>query len=109
MAAEALRPACPARAPCPCLTLRRLDLWQIHDLRVPSELDQIFGPRGALKAVEEARADGRIRFVGLTGHHDPAVLVEAMRRYPFDSVLCAINPADPARLPFLSTVVPEAR
>jgi predicted aldo/keto reductase-like oxidoreductase len=50
-----------------------------------------------------------VRFVGLTGHHDPAVLVEAMRRFPFDSVLVAINPADPRYRPFIPTVVAEAR
>jgi aryl-alcohol dehydrogenase-like predicted oxidoreductase len=86
-----------------------LDLWQMHDLREPEELDEIFGRGGAIEAAERARSDGRVRFVGLTGHHDPAILVEAMRRYPFDSVLCAINPADPARLPFITTVVAEAR
>jgi len=86
-----------------------LDLWQLHDLREVEELDTIFGKGGAIEAVERARADGRIRFVGITGHHDPAILVEAMRRYPVDTVLCAINPADPARLPFLTTVVEEAR
>jgi len=86
-----------------------LDLWQLHDLRSRRELDQIFGKGGAIEAVERARADGRIRFVGVTGHHDPAILVEAMRRYPVDTVLCAINPADPRRAPFLSTVVAEAR
>jgi aryl-alcohol dehydrogenase-like predicted oxidoreductase len=86
-----------------------LDLWQLHDLREMEELDQIFGKGGAIEAVEQAKADGRIRFVGITGHHDPAILLEAMRRYPVDTVLCAVNPADPARLPFLTTVVPEAR
>jgi aryl-alcohol dehydrogenase-like predicted oxidoreductase len=86
-----------------------LDLWQLHDLREVEELDQIFGKGGAIEAVERARADGRVRFVGITGHHDPAILVEAMRRYPVDTVLCAINPADPRRMPFLSTVVAEAR
>jgi aryl-alcohol dehydrogenase-like predicted oxidoreductase len=86
-----------------------LDLWQLHDLREQGELDEIFGKGGAIEAVERARADGRVRFVGITGHHAPAILVEAMRRYPVDSVLCAINPADPRRSPFLSTVVAEAR
>jgi predicted aldo/keto reductase-like oxidoreductase len=86
-----------------------LDLWQLHDLREPEELDQIFGKGGAIEAVERARADGRVRMVGITGHHDPAILVEAMRRYPVDAVLCAINPADPRRQPFLTTVVAEAR
>lgn len=87
----------------------RLDLWQLHDLREPEELDAIFGKGGALEAVRIARDDGRVRFVGITGHHDPAILVEALRRHPFDSVLCAINPADPRRTPFLRTVVPQAR
>jgi aryl-alcohol dehydrogenase-like predicted oxidoreductase len=87
----------------------RLDLWQLHDLRSQSDLDRIFAQGGAIEAVEKAKADGRVRFVGITGHHDPAILVEAMRRYPVDTVLCAINPADRARSPFLSSVIPEAR
>jgi len=91
------------------LGVERLDLWQMHDLRGHRELDQIFGKGGAIEAAEAAKRDGRIRFVGLTGHHDPAILLEAMRRYPFDNVLCAVNPADPARLPFITTVVAEAR
>jgi aryl-alcohol dehydrogenase-like predicted oxidoreductase len=86
-----------------------LDAWQLHDLRSREDLDQIFGQGGAIEAVEQARADGRVRFVGITGHHDPAILVEAMRRYPVDTVLCAINPADPRHAPFVSTVVTEAR
>jgi aryl-alcohol dehydrogenase-like predicted oxidoreductase len=87
----------------------RLDLWQLHDLRSAEDLDEIFGKGGAIEAVERAKVDGRVRFVGITGHHDPAILVEAMRRYPVDTVLCAINPADPRKLPFLTTVVPEAK
>src|SRR5690348_4887918 len=55
-----------------------LDLWQMHDLREHAELDAIFGRGGAVEAAREAQADGRVRFIGLTGHHDPAVLVEAM-------------------------------
>ncbi len=87
----------------------RLDLWQLHDLRSAEDLDQIFGKGGAIEAVERAKSEGRVRFVGITGHHDPAILVEAMRRYPVDTVLCAINPADPRKLPFVTSVVPEAR
>jgi aryl-alcohol dehydrogenase-like predicted oxidoreductase len=86
-----------------------LDLWQMHDLRQMRELDVLCGPGGALEAARQAQADGRIRFIGLTGHHDPDVLVEAMRRFPFDSVLVALNPADPRHRPFAPTVVVEAR
>src|SRR5882672_5838566 len=91
------------------LATDRLDLWQLHDLRDEQDLAAIFGREGALQAAEEAKAAGRIRFIGLTGHHDPAVLLEAMRRFAFDSVLCALNPADPRRLPFATSVVADAR
>ncbi len=86
-----------------------LDTWQMHDLREMEELDVLTGKDGALQAALEAKADGRIRFVGLTGHHDPRVLLEAMRRFPFDTVLVAINPADGRHRPFLPTVVADAR
>ena len=86
-----------------------LDVWQLHDLRDADDLREIFGPRGSLEAAVLAKADGRVRHIGITGHHDPTILVEALRRHPFDTVLCPINPADPQRLPFVSTVVAEAR
>jgi predicted aldo/keto reductase-like oxidoreductase len=86
-----------------------LDAWQMHDLRDMAELDLLFGKDGALQAALEAKMDGRIRFVGVTGHHEPRILVEAMRRFPFDTVLVPINPADGRYRPFLPTVVAEAR
>ncbi len=91
------------------LNTDRLDVWQLHDLRTPSDLDRIFAKGGAIEAIEKAKADGRVRFAGITGHHDASILVEAMRRYPFDTVLCAINPSDRARSPVLTSVLPEAR
>ena len=86
-----------------------VDLWQMHDLRSKADVDAIFAPNGAIEAAEAAKKAGKIRFVGLTGHHDPAILVSAMERYAFDSVLLPINPADPARMPFITTVIPLAR
>jgi aryl-alcohol dehydrogenase-like predicted oxidoreductase len=86
-----------------------VDLWQMHDLRSADDLDRIFAKDGALRAAIEAKEQGLIRFIGITGHADPSILVEAMKRHPFDTVLAAMNPADPARAPFLSTVVVEAR
>jgi aryl-alcohol dehydrogenase-like predicted oxidoreductase len=91
------------------LATDRLDLWQMHDLRETAEIDEICGKGGALEAAAEAKRDGRVRFIGLTGHHDPRVLLEAMGRFPFDSVLVSINPADPRYRPFVPTVVAEAR
>ena len=85
-----------------------LDLWQLHDLRSLDDLQRIFGPGGALEALKRARDEGRVRHLGITGHHDPAILLEAMRRFPFDTVLVAINAGDVHRLPFINTVVAEA-
>jgi aryl-alcohol dehydrogenase-like predicted oxidoreductase len=85
-----------------------LDLWQLHDLRTQDDLDGIFAPRGALEALLQARDDGRVRHLGLTGHHDPSILLEAMRRFAFDTVLVSLNAADVHRLSFIHTVLPEA-
>jgi predicted aldo/keto reductase-like oxidoreductase len=85
-----------------------LDLWQLHDLRTANDLKTIFSRGGALEALLQAREDGRVRFLGLTGHHDPAILLDAMSRFQFDTVLVALNAADVHRMPFASTVVAEA-
>lgn len=86
----------------------RLDLWQLHDLRTPRDLEAIFGPLGAMEALLKAREEGRVRYLGITGHHDPEMLTEAMRRFDFDTVLVALNAADKHRLSFIETVLPEA-
>ena len=51
-----------------------LDLWQIHDIRTNNDVEQIFGPDGALEAFVEAKKKGLVRFIGITGHHDPNIL-----------------------------------
>ena len=86
-----------------------LDLWQLHDLRTLDDLDRIFAKGGAMEALLQAKADGRVKHLGLTGHHDPAILLEAMSRFPFDTVLVALNAADVHRMPFISTVLAEAQ
>jgi aryl-alcohol dehydrogenase-like predicted oxidoreductase len=85
-----------------------LDLWQLHDLRTAEDLDEIFSTGGALEALLEARKAGVVRHLGITGHHDPEILLEAMARFDFDTVLVAINAADIHHLSFIRTVLPEA-
>jgi predicted aldo/keto reductase-like oxidoreductase len=58
--------------------------------------------------IKPQHQEGRVRFLGLTGHYDPAVLLEAMRRFDFDTVLVALNAADVHYLSFRSTVLAEA-
>ncbi len=85
-----------------------LDLWQLHDLRTRQQLDAIFGRGGAIEALTHAREQGLVRFLGITGHHEPAILLEAMRRFNFDTALVALNAADIHRSSFIRTVLPEA-
>ncbi|HLX60330.1 MAG TPA: aldo/keto reductase [Planctomycetota bacterium] len=85
-----------------------LDLWQLHDLRTHEDLHEIFARGGALDALVHARAEGRVRFLGITGHHDPQILLDAMKRFPFDTVLVALNAADVHRSSFIKTVLPDA-
>ena len=69
-----------------------LDLWQVHDVRTPEDLEAIAAPGGALEAFREAKEKGWTRFIGVTGHHDPEVLRRALDLYEFDTVLLAGQP-----------------
>jgi len=57
------------------------------------ELDQVTGPGGALEAALDARTEGLTRYIGITGHgvDAPAIYLEALRRFDFDSVLFPLN------------------
>jgi len=78
-----------------------LDLWQAHDIRTMEDVEAIGGPGGALEALHHARQRGWVRFIGVTGHHDPAVLGRALELYEFDAVLLPVNPAEPHHASFL--------
>jgi len=86
-----------------------LDLWQIHDVRTDSDLRQIESPGGALEAFVEAREQGLIRHIGVTGHHDPAVLTRAVADWPVDAVLLPVNPVEGLLGGFLDSTLGAAR
>lgn len=86
-----------------------LDLWQLHNVQTQAQLDQIFSDTGAVKALEKARSEGIVRFAGITGHFEPVVLMNAIYRYPFDSILMALNAADVHYLSFIRYLLPEAQ
>lgn len=71
----------------------RVDLIQLHAVGDLAELDRVTGPGGAIEAAVRARDEGLVRWIGITGHgHEaPATHVEALRRFPFDSVLTPLN------------------
>jgi aryl-alcohol dehydrogenase-like predicted oxidoreductase len=85
-----------------------LDLWQVHDVRTEKEIEEIFGPNGALEAFVEAKAKGLVRFIGVTGHHDPLITKRCLQRFDFDTVLIPVNPAEPAYKSYLTEIIPPA-
>jgi aryl-alcohol dehydrogenase-like predicted oxidoreductase len=71
-----------------------IDLYQFHAVTTQEDLDQIFAPGGALEAFVQAREEGLVRYVGITGHGmlAPALQAAALERFPFDTVMFPINP-----------------
>jgi len=91
------------------LNTNYLDLLQLHDLREKEDLSEIFSGNGAIHALEALKKQGKVRFLGITGHHDPNILIEAIKRYDFDTILLCANAGDSHYLPFVTTIIPEAR
>jgi aryl-alcohol dehydrogenase-like predicted oxidoreductase len=75
------------------LRIDRFDLYQLHAVTTMEELDQVTRPGGALEAILEARQAGLTHSIGITSHdvQAPIVLLEALRRFDFDSVLFPLN------------------
>jgi uncharacterized protein len=86
-----------------------VDLWQIHQVSEMDEVKQIFAPGGAIEAFEAAKKAGKCRFMGFTGHHDPAVHLAMLKSYDkYDTILMPLHPAEPAYLSFEKNVLPVA-
>ncbi|BAZ27697.1 hypothetical protein NIES4074_01240 [Cylindrospermum sp. NIES-4074] len=87
-----------------------LDLWQLHSVASPEHLQTLFSSSGGIKALEEAQEQKLVRFVGITGHHEPDFIVEAIRRYSFHTTLLPINAVDKHYpRPFIPAVLPLAQ
>ena len=96
------------------LRVRRVDLLQLHAVGTMEELDQVTGPGGALEAAVEAADAGLVGAIGITGHGPRAATVhlEALRRYPFATVLTPFNAVlaqDVSFLRHFRALVGEAR
>lgn len=86
-----------------------LDLWQVHQVATREEVDQIFAPGGAIEAFIAAKQAGKCRFIGFTGHTDPEVHLELLKRYDkWDTILMPLHIADPLYLSFEKQVLPVA-
>jgi predicted aldo/keto reductase-like oxidoreductase len=85
-----------------------LDLWQIHECVYYNDPERHFARGGVIEALEMARQQGKVRYVGFTGHKDPEILLQMLSfNYPFDSCQLALNGFDAHFRSFQKTVLPE--
>jgi len=85
-----------------------VDLWQLHDVGTLFDVNEIWAKGGAMEALLEMKEQKVVRHLGLTGHYRPDALMEGIRRYPFDTILMAMNAADPHHYSFNQELLPLA-
>jgi predicted aldo/keto reductase-like oxidoreductase len=87
-----------------------LDLWQVHEVIYYNDPDLIFAANGVAKALTQAKQQGKVRFVGFTGHKDPAIHLRMLQHeFPFDTVQMPLNCLDATFRSFQQQVLPEAQ
>jgi predicted aldo/keto reductase-like oxidoreductase len=86
-----------------------LDLWMVHDIRTLKDIDQIFGPEGAIRAFQSAKRNNLVKWIGISGHRNPIILSRAIDLFPFDTVLIPINAAEPHYSSFAGEILPKAQ
>lgn len=84
-----------------------LDLWQVHGVSFQNDPDLFIRPGGAAEALLKAKKDGKVRFVGFTGHKDPEIHLAMLNTgFPFDAVQMPLNPFDANFFSFEQQVLP---
>lgn len=87
-----------------------LDLWQVHECVYWNDPERHFAKGGVIEALTEAKKQGKVRFVGFTGHKDPAIhLAMLAYDYPFDACQLPLNAFDGTFHSFEQRVLPELR
>jgi aryl-alcohol dehydrogenase-like predicted oxidoreductase len=85
-----------------------LDLWQVHGVGFQNDPELFIRPGGAAEALTKAKRDGKVKFIGFTGHKDPEVHLAMLRTgFPFDAVQMPLNPFDANFFSFEKKVLPE--
>jgi aryl-alcohol dehydrogenase-like predicted oxidoreductase len=90
------------------LNTDHVDLWQLHDVGLPEDVNAIFAKGGAMEALTEMHEQKVVRFLGVTGHYRPEALMDAINRHPFDTILMALNAADTHIHSFTDKLLPLA-
>jgi aryl-alcohol dehydrogenase-like predicted oxidoreductase len=85
-----------------------LDVWQIHEVIYENDPDLIYAPNGVAEALLAARQQGKVRFLGFTGHKDPSIHLKMLsHNFPFDTVQMPLNCLDATFRSFETNVLPE--
>jgi aryl-alcohol dehydrogenase-like predicted oxidoreductase len=85
-----------------------LDLWQVHEVAFYNDPERHFAKGGVIEALDRAKSQGKVRFVGFTGHKDPAIHLKMLAYdYPFDSCQMPLNCFDATFRSFEQQVLPE--
>ncbi|MGQ9790670.1 MAG: aldo/keto reductase [Armatimonadota bacterium] len=71
-----------------------LDLWIVHHVSTAEDVRRLTAPNGGLRAFWQAKEQGLVKHIGISGHHDPAILQQMLNQYPFDMVLMPLNPTE---------------
>jgi uncharacterized protein len=86
-----------------------LDVWQIHEVVYDNDPDLIFAANGAAEALAAAKQQGKVRFIGFTGHKDPDIHLKMLSHdFPFDTIQMPLNCCDATFRSFETHVLPEA-
>jgi aryl-alcohol dehydrogenase-like predicted oxidoreductase len=86
-----------------------LDLWQIHECVYDDDPARHYAKGGVVEALERAKRDGKVRFVGFTGHKRPKIHREMIERgFPFDTAQMPLNVMDASYRSFERNVLPLA-
>jgi uncharacterized protein len=85
-----------------------LDLWQVHECVYDNDPERHFAKGGVMEALDDAKKQGKVRYVGFTGHKHPNIHLKMLSYdYPFDSVQMPLNAFDASFRSFQKLVLPE--
>jgi aryl-alcohol dehydrogenase-like predicted oxidoreductase len=87
-----------------------LDLWQIHEVTFPDDPERIFAPGGAAEAMLKAKEEGKVRFIGFTGHKSPAIFRRMLAEgFPWDTLQMPVSVLDANFNSFQTEIIPIAQ
>jgi aryl-alcohol dehydrogenase-like predicted oxidoreductase len=85
----------------------RIDLWQIHEVVWEDDPDKIFAPGGSAESLLKAKEQGKVRYIGFTGHKSPSIHRRMLSQgFPWDAVMMPLNVLDAHEESFEREILP---